>query len=149
MPEINGKRYSIRVDTLVHAARGKVWDLLVDPAKLGALFWGSTVVSDFRIGSPIVWKGLWEGKPFEDRGQVLEREDGSFLKYSHWTPSPGTPDEDIVRSILTFRLTEEQGGVRVVFLHDNIATLQMKDHSEPLWRQLLERLKETLEKAAP
>jgi hypothetical protein len=41
---------------------------------VGRLFWGSTVESDFKAGSPIVWKGAWEGKVFEDKGTILKRE---------------------------------------------------------------------------
>lgn len=82
MSENNRPRYSIHVDTLVRAPVHEVWGLLVDPVRLGELFWGSTVESDFSVGSSIVWKGVWEGKPFEDGGQILKREEGSLLPVS-------------------------------------------------------------------
>jgi hypothetical protein len=146
MTEKNGPRYSIQVDTLISVTVSEAWSLLVDPVQLGALFWGSTVESDFKVGRPIVWRGTWDGKPFEDRGFILERVDGSVLRCSHWSPTSGTPNEEAWRHVLTFRLSQEAGGVRVVFRHENIPTLKEKAHSEPMWRQLLDVLKETLER---
>ena len=145
MRKHNETRFSIEVSTLVQAGLTETWRMLVDPARASELWWGSTVESDFQPGHPIVWKGTWEGKPFEDRGTILQVREPTLLQYSHWTPSMG-PDTEENRNLLTWRLSEEGGGVRVTFQHDNIATREMKDHSEPMWNQLLARMKEILEK---
>ena len=116
----------------------------MDPVRAGKLFWGQTVESDFTQGHPIVWKGTWEGKPFEDKGTILQVKALSLLQYSHWAPSSG-PDVPENRSILTWRLSQEGGEVHVTFQHENIATQAMKDHSEPTWKQLLAKMKEMLE----
>ncbi|HET6450502.1 MAG TPA: SRPBCC domain-containing protein [Spirochaetia bacterium] len=139
-------RYAIEVSTRIDASIPEVWRLLVDPTLASELWWGSTVESDFVAGRPIVWKGVWEGKPFEDRGVILQVQAPHLLSYSHWTPSMG-PDVEEKRNILTWRLSEENGGVRVVFQHENIATREMKEHSEPMWSQLLARMKELAEKS--
>ncbi len=138
-------RYSIQVSTTARAGIQDAWNVLTDPSRASEMWWGSAVESDFTPGHPIVWKGTWEGKPFEDRGTILQVKAPSVLQYSHWTPSMG-PDVEENRNILTWRLSEEGGGVRVTFQHDNIATREMKDHSEPMWNQLLARMKEILEK---
>jgi hypothetical protein len=138
-------RYSIEVSTTIGAGIRDAWNLLVDPARASELWWGSTVESDFTPGHPIVWKGTWEGKPFEDRGTIKQVTPPTLLQYSHWAASFG-PDVEENRNLLTWKLSEAPGGVRVTFLHENIATREMKDHSEPMWKQLLERMKEMLEK---
>ena len=35
---------------------------------------GTDAVSDWKEGSPITWKGEWEGKHYEDRGVILRLE---------------------------------------------------------------------------
>jgi uncharacterized protein YndB with AHSA1/START domain len=137
--------YSIKVHTTIRTPIRDAWALLVDPVRLGRLFWDSTVESDFVQGHPIVWKGVWEGKPFEDKGTIRQVQAPTLLQCTHWTPSSG-PDTEENYSLLTWKLSEENGGVRVTFLHENIATQAMKDHSEPMWKMLLERMKEMLEK---
>ncbi len=147
MAEAQGQRYSLTIDTSINASPGKAWKLLVDPTRVGDLFWGSTVESDFRPGSPIVWKGTWEGKPFEDRGTIVAAEKDALLRYTHWSPSSG-PDVEANRNLLTWRLAPEGAGVRVSFSHENIATEAMRDHSRGMWNQMLARMKEMLEKDA-
>ncbi len=137
-------RYSIEVHTSIRAPIREAWALLLDPVRLGQLFWGSTVESDFVQGRPIVWKGTWEGKPFQDKGTVRQVKAPTLLQCTHWTPSSG-PDVEDNYSVLTWKLAEENGGTRVTFLHENIATLQMKEHSEPMWKMMLERMKGMLE----
>jgi uncharacterized protein YndB with AHSA1/START domain len=138
-------RFSIEVHTTIRAGIREVWSLLVDPARLGRLYWDSTVESDFTPGHSIVWKGTWEGKPFEDRGTILQVKPPSLLQYSHWAPSFGADTEEN-RNLLTWELAEEGGAARVTFRHGNIATQEMKDHSEPMWKMLLDRMKDQLEK---
>jgi uncharacterized protein YndB with AHSA1/START domain len=145
MSEGPSGRLSLTVETRIRARLQDAWSLLVDPARLGTLYWGSTVESDFIPGHPIVWKGTWEGKPFEDRGTILQVKAPSLLQYSHWAPSSG-PDVPENRNLLTWRLSAEGESVRVTFQHENIATQAMKEHSEPMWNQLLVRMKELLER---
>ena len=145
MSETSVARYSISVDAHVRGPVSEAWDILVNPEKVGTLFWGSTVESDFKVGSRIVWKGVWDGKPFEDRGTITRREETALLQFTHWSPTSGTPDDDAHRHLLTFRLVPEKGGVRVTLQHENIPTVAMKEHSEAMWRQLLEKMKAMLE----
>jgi hypothetical protein len=147
MADAGGAKYSLSVEVTARSTAGEAWDLLVDPGKLGRLFWGSTVESDFKAGSSIVWKGMWEGKPFEDKGTITKREERSLLQCTHWSPTSGTPDEDAYRHLLTFRLAPEKGGVRITLQHENIPTLAMKEHSEGMWNDLLGRMKAMLEEA--
>jgi hypothetical protein len=145
MADTSVARYTISVDAFVRGPAGKAWDILVNPVKVGALFWDCTVEGDFKVGSPIVWKGMWDGKPFEDSGTIKKREENALLQFTHWTPTSGTPDDEAHRHLLTFRLAPENGGVRVMLQHENIPTLAMKEHSEPMWRQLLERMRAMIE----
>jgi uncharacterized protein YndB with AHSA1/START domain len=138
--------YSISSDIIIHADLARVWNLLVDPVKVGELFWGSTVESDFTVGSPIVWKGEWEGKPFEDRGIIKRVDPLALLQCTHWTVTTSSTPESSP-NLLTYRLSQEKEGVRVTFTHENIPTEESRAHSEPMWRQLLERMKGMLEKA--
>jgi uncharacterized protein YndB with AHSA1/START domain len=137
-------RYSLSVDILIDAEIEDVWDVLVNPRKAGELFWGSTVESDFKVGSPIVWKGTWDGKPFEDRGIIKEMRKGEVLQYTHWSTAAPVPTEK-ERNLITVRLQKRPNGVQVTFQHENIASLSMKEHSEGMWKQLLGKLKELAE----
>ena len=59
-------------ETDISAAPDRVWSALVDPEQIKQYMFGSQVVTDWQPGSPIVWKGVYDGKPYEDKGEVLE-----------------------------------------------------------------------------
>jgi uncharacterized protein YndB with AHSA1/START domain len=63
-----------------------LWDALVNPEMIRQYMFGTKVVSDWKEGSPIVWKGEWEGKPYEDKGVILKLKQERVLQYSHFSP---------------------------------------------------------------
>jgi uncharacterized protein YndB with AHSA1/START domain len=52
-----------RASTTIDAPLAKVWDALVNPDVMRRYMFGTTVVSEWRKGSAIVWRGHWKGKP--------------------------------------------------------------------------------------
>ena len=47
--------------TTIHASISNVWNALVDPALIKQYMFGASVSSDWKEGSPIVWKGNGRG----------------------------------------------------------------------------------------
>ena len=76
----------------INAPIANVWDALVDPATIKQYMFGTNVVSDWHEGAPIVWRGEWEGKPYEDKGKILQLKPEYVLQYSHFSPLSGQPD---------------------------------------------------------
>src|SRR5260370_24675539 len=70
----------------VHAPTLKVWDALVNPKTIRQYMFGTNVVSDWKKGAPITWKGEWQGQPYEDKGVILKLEPERVLQYSHFRP---------------------------------------------------------------
>jgi uncharacterized protein YndB with AHSA1/START domain len=56
----------------IHAPRSKVWRALTDPDQIQKHMFGSKVETDWKPGSEITWKGEYEGKKYEDKGEILE-----------------------------------------------------------------------------
>ena len=61
-------------ETEIEASPAEVWKALTDPELIKKYMFGSEVVTDWQPGSPITWKGEYEGKPYEDKGEILEVE---------------------------------------------------------------------------
>ncbi len=81
------------VSTTISAPKSKVWDALVNPTAIKKYMFGTDVVSDWREGSPIVWRGEWKGKPYEDKGTICHVERETRLEYTHFSPLAGQPDK--------------------------------------------------------
>jgi uncharacterized protein YndB with AHSA1/START domain len=132
---------SIEID----APRGKVWKALTDPAKIEKYMFGSKVTSDWKKGSPITWKGEWNGKKFEDKGEILQIAPERTLQYSHWSPLAGKPDRPESYHTVTVELSGSGDRTKVWLTQDGNETEASRDESAKNWRTMLQSLKKVVE----
>src|SRR5258706_3209022 len=45
--------------------------LFRSPEILKQYYFGADIISDWKMGSSIIYKGEWQGKPYEDKGTIL------------------------------------------------------------------------------
>lgn len=110
-----------------------VWDALVNPGSIKKYMFGTTVISDWEKGSPIIWKGEWHGKSYEDKGRILQFEPEKVLKYSHFSPLSGLEDIPENYHTVTVQLSEAGKKVIVSLSQDHNPTEQAREHSEQNW----------------
>jgi uncharacterized protein YndB with AHSA1/START domain len=135
-----------KVSTLIHAPAEKVWAALTQPELIKQYLFGTQVTTDWRVGSPITYRGVWEGKPYEDKGKVLELVPGRRLVSTFWSALSGTEDRPENYQTVTYELAGEDGGTRLTILQDNNHTEEEARHSEQNWQMVLEGLKKLVEK---
>jgi uncharacterized protein YndB with AHSA1/START domain len=130
----------------IAAPVAKVWEALTNPALIKEYLYGSEVVSDWQVGSPIVYKGEWQGKPYEDKGTILEIEPNKLLKSTHYSPLSGAEDKPENYHTLTYTLSEADGQTAVTLTQDNNASAEEVEHSTEMWNNVLQGMKKVLEK---
>jgi uncharacterized protein YndB with AHSA1/START domain len=129
----------------IHAPIEQVWDALVNPEQIKKYMFGTTVVSDWKAGSPISWSGEWEGKSYRDRGVILRIEPPRVLEYSHFSPLTGEEDTAENYHRVTIELAPEGSGTRISLSQDKNASEKARANSEKNWRGMLSGLKKLLE----
>ena len=134
-----------RASTTIEAPVTKVWDALVNPAVIKKYMFGTNVVSDWREGGPIVWRGEWKGKAYEDKGVILRLEPNRVLEYSHFSPLSGLPEAPENYHRVTIELSADGSSTRVSLAQDNNSTEEARAHSESNWGMMLSSLKKLLE----
>jgi len=132
-------------ETEIRAPRSAVWRALTDPDEIEKYMFGSRVETDWKPGSRITWKGEYEGKTYEDKGEVLEVEREHRLKLTHFTPTSG--DEDVPENYhtLVYELEESDGKTHVSLSQDNNKSEEAAEHSRANWDSMLSGLKEVVE----
>ena len=130
----------------INASSTKIWNALVSPEAIKQYMFGTNVVSDWRVGSPIVWKGEWQGKPYEDKGQILQFEPEQTIQYSHFSSLSGLPDDPKNYHTVTIELTIDGNQTHVSLTQDNNANEEEQVHSENNWKMMLTSLKQFVEK---
>jgi uncharacterized protein YndB with AHSA1/START domain len=130
----------------VNATKAKVWDAITNPEMIKKYFFGTETTSDFKKGSPIYYRGVWEGKPYEDKGTVLEVEKEKILKHDYWSSFSGTEDKPENYATVTYILSGSDGEVTLTVTQSNLKSEEQRDHSEKNWETVLNGLKNLIEK---
>jgi uncharacterized protein YndB with AHSA1/START domain len=123
----------------------RVWKALTTPDLIKQWFFGVDTETDWRKGSPIVHRGEYQGRPYEDRGVILDIEPPSRLIHSHWSPVSGLPDAPENHEVVAWELSERDGGTELTISESNLASEEAKRTSEESWRMVLGNLKGLLE----
>ena len=138
---ITGKA-SINID----ASPEEVWKALITPSIIKQYFFGTNAVSDWNVGSPLIFKGEWEGKKYQDKGVILEKIPQKLFQYSYWSSMSGIEDKPENYVTVTYTLTEKDHKTKLLVTQENIPDEKTKQHSEQNWNKVLGDLKELLEK---
>ncbi|MEI8279523.1 MAG: SRPBCC domain-containing protein [Bacteroidota bacterium] len=129
----------------INADIATVWDALINPLIVKKYFYGTTVVSDWKPGSTIVYTGIWEGKPYADKGNVLAIEPEKSLKFNYWSNFSGIEDKIENYSVIDYEISTVNGMTRMTVTQTNITTEAMAQHAGTGWETVLENLKKLLE----
>ena len=129
----------------INAPSAKVWEALTNPELIKQYLFGTTVRTDWRVGSPIIYEGQWEGKSYQDKGTITQIEPGKLLVSTYWSSMAGLPDIPESYKTVRYELSPEGAGTRLTVTQDNNASPEEAGHSSQNWKMVLEGIKKLLE----
>ena len=129
----------------IEAPVDRVWSALVDPDQIEKYMFGSRVETDWQVGSPIVWAGEYDGKPYEDKGEVLAVDEPTRLSVSHFSPLSGQDDVPENYHTLVYTLAARGDGTHLELSQDNNGSEEEAEHSRGMWEQMLQGIKAHVE----
>jgi uncharacterized protein YndB with AHSA1/START domain len=142
---MTNKSYIAKATIIIHAPTSKVWDALTEPRLIKQYMFGTDVTTDWKVGSPITYKGIWNGKPYEDKGKVLQVESGKQITSTFWSSLSGVPDIPENYKTVGYQLSVEGSSTRLTITQDNNETQDEASHSEQNWKMVLEGIKKLVE----
>ncbi|TDU91314.1 uncharacterized protein YndB with AHSA1/START domain [Kribbella voronezhensis] len=138
--------YVATAEAEISASPDQVWDVLTDPEQIKKFMFGTEVKTDWQPGSPISWQGVYEGKDYEDKGEILAVEPGRLLKVTHYSPLSGQPDVPENYHTLTYELADRGTKTHLSLSQDNNASEEEAEHSRGMWEMLVNGVKEAAER---
>ena len=129
----------------IDAPPGEVWRALTDRELIKQYMFGSEVTTDWRPGSPITWQGEFEGRAYEDKGEIISFEPGRLLEVTHFSPLSGQDDRPENYHRVRYDLQPIDGGTRVQLSQDNNSSAEEAKHSGANWQMMLDGLKKVAE----
>jgi len=107
----------------INESKSIVWDALTNPDKTKVYMFGCETVSDWKVGSDLLWKGNHEGKEMVFvKGKILMIEPEKFLKYTVIDPFAAYPDVPENYLNVTYELTEQGGQTDLTVTQDGFET---------------------------
>ncbi len=78
-------------EIVIHASATKVWDVLINPEQTKKYMFGCETISDWEVGSDLLWQGEWEGKKMVFvKGKINAIEVERYLAYTTIDPNNNT-----------------------------------------------------------
>ncbi|MEO7146512.1 MAG: SRPBCC domain-containing protein [Terrimesophilobacter sp.] len=133
-------------ETLIDAPVERVWSVITDAEATKEFMFGTDVDTDWVVGNPIVWRGTWEGKDYEDRGEILEFDPDHRLVTTHFSPLTSQPDVPENYHTLTWTVKKHNEGSHLTLTQDNNASAEEAEHSESMWNNVVADVKKIAER---
>ena len=133
-----------QVSRVIPAAPDEVWKALTSREGMKAYMMGAEVDADWRVGGQIRMHGEYEGKRFEDRGEVRSFEPERKLAYTH--VSAAAPNQ---AHLVTFELKPRDDGTEITVTQaaeggEHPEHARNRAMYEQTWAMMLENLEKAL-----
>jgi uncharacterized protein YndB with AHSA1/START domain len=129
----------------IAASPQRVWAALTDPEQIAVYMQGSRVTTTWVVGSPITWDGEYDGRAYQDKGEVLTFDEPHVLSMTHYSPMMGQPDEPENYHTLVYTLTPDGDGTRLELTQDGNESEEQSEQFSQHWQQMLDGLKSLVE----
>ncbi len=139
------KTLTAKATTTINAPSSKIWEALTNPDRIKQYLFGSEVITDWKEGSQVIYKGNYQGKAFEDKGNVVKVEPEKLLVLTHWSPLSGTADSPENYHTVSYELSPENDGTKLTISQDNNSSEEEQKQNEQFWSTVLETMKKLLE----
>jgi uncharacterized protein YndB with AHSA1/START domain len=130
----------------IEAPADRVWAALTQPSQVKQYMHGTDIDTDWQVGHPVHWRGEMNGKPYEDKGEVLIYQPNGLLAMTHWSPLGGSPDAPENYHTVSYRLAERDGHTALTLTQSNNESQEAADAmAENGWAPMMADLKKLVE----
>jgi uncharacterized protein YndB with AHSA1/START domain len=137
--------HTVTATVEISASPSQVWHALTDPDLIRQYFFGTEVDATWEPGTPITWTGEYNGKSYEDKGEVVEVVPDEHLVLTHFSPLSGQEDRPENYHRLDYRL-EKSGEVTTLTLEQDNAPAESVEEFRTTWETMLGNLRELVER---
>lgn len=129
----------------IDAPVAEVWRAITTAETVKKYLFGTSVKTDWKEGSPIIYTGEYEGKKYEDKGIIQKIEKNKVFQSTYWSSMGGKENMPENYNVVTYTLKEEDGKTMVTLTQDNVKDEEEKEHAAGNWKMVLTKLKEVVE----
>lgn len=129
----------------VSATPEQVWEALTNPEIIKEYLFGTETITNWKVGSEIVFQGEYEGHKYYDKGIVRENIPNQLLSYNYWSGFSGLEDKPENYSLVTYTVEKNTNSTKFTWTQKGFATEQGYEHSKSGMKEFLQQIKGIIE----
>jgi len=138
--------FTIKKEIFIKAHVNLVFDMLTNSEEIIKYFPLKEVISDWKVGSEVLYKGEVEQNKFTDYGIIEIISRPYEYKYSYWSDNHGTERTPENYLSISYKLSKIESGTILTLEHENLRSKEMfQMMDETVWDFLLNNLKNHVE----
>jgi uncharacterized protein YndB with AHSA1/START domain len=131
----------------IQAPVAEVWKALTTPSMIKQYLFGTETITDWKKGNPITFQGVWQDKPYMDKGTIVDIKRESFLIYTYWSSFSNIPDVPENYSTIRYDLTPQGDVTKFTLSQVGFVSPEARDHSASNWEQVMQSIKKLVEES--
>ncbi|AEI47758.1 SRPBCC family protein [Runella slithyformis] len=139
-------KLTLKTSVLIQASVSEVWDALTNPVPVKAYFFGTNLLTDWTVGDPIRFTGVWDGGAYEDKGMVPAFVPERYLSYNYWSSFSGMEDVPEHYVAIAYIVESVEQGTQLTVTQNKRKDEEAWAHSEKSRQILLAEMKKLLGK---
>jgi len=130
----------------ISASPARIWAILTEAHHIKVYLFGTEVITDWEIGSPVLFQGEYQGTAYKDKGTVTENALHSRLAYTYWSGFSGLEDAPENYSTVTYLIEKlDSGSCQFTWHQQGFSSEEGKCHTQEGLKAMLEQIKELAE----
>ena len=136
--------FKTKFSTTINAPLEKVWEALTNPEIFKQYFFGTQMITDWKVGSDIVFQGEWEGHKYRDHGKIMEYVFNDKLTYTYLSSMSNMEDKPENYLLVSYEVKPHGNETELIISQTNYDEEKAK-HSEKSWEAIVEGLRKVVE----
>lgn len=133
---------SLSKNITINASPSKVWKVLTTPELIKEFLYGTETITDWKVGSEIIFQGEYNGHSYKDHGVIVENIPNEKITYSYWSGFSGLADSPENYMAITYTFDQlDKGKTEFTWTQKGFASEEGMNHSKEGMTALLDQIK--------
>lgn len=139
-------RFTIEKNIIIKSSPENVFEMLTNSDEIIKYYPLNEVVSEWKVGSEVLYKGEINNNKFTDYGVINIITRPKKYMYTYWSDNHGTENTPENQITISYNLSKVQNGTKLELIQTNIHSKEMFEMMDTtVWPYLLNSLKTYIE----
>jgi uncharacterized protein YndB with AHSA1/START domain len=131
---------------LIDVKQEHLWHVLTEPAIIKEYLFGTETITDWKIGSDIVFQGEYNGHKYRDHGKILNLIPNELIEYTYWSSFSGLEDKPENYGKVKYTISKKGDACELTWYQIGFADEEKQKHSQNSLIDFLKNIKAIAER---